>query len=238
MIIDRRYNGPPDSGHGGYVCGALAGFVEGPAEITLRHPPPLGRPLTVGPGADGGIVLTDGPTVLAEARAVDPWQAQVPPPPDLAAAAAAGLAAPQRDPALHTHPLCFGCGTGRSGGDGLGIVAGLVPGPVSETARVADVWVPGAAVDGGDGTVGAEFLWAALDCPSGFAWLTRGDPPPMLLGRMSAMLLAPVPVGEPVVCTGWVRGESGRRLMSASALSAGDGTLLATADAVWITLVG
>jgi len=47
IIIDRRYCGPPNSGNGGYVCGRLARHIEGGAEITLRAPPPLDKPLDV-----------------------------------------------------------------------------------------------------------------------------------------------------------------------------------------------
>jgi hypothetical protein len=42
LNVARRFCGPPDSGNGGYVCGFIAGFVEGAAEVTLRLPPPLG----------------------------------------------------------------------------------------------------------------------------------------------------------------------------------------------------
>ena len=47
LTIDRRYRGPLHSGNGGYTAGRLAAFVDGPAEVTLRLPPPLDRPLTV-----------------------------------------------------------------------------------------------------------------------------------------------------------------------------------------------
>jgi len=44
VTIDRRFRGPSDSGNGGYVCGVVAALVGGPAEVTLRSPPPLDRP--------------------------------------------------------------------------------------------------------------------------------------------------------------------------------------------------
>ena len=47
ITIAKRFCGPPRSGNGGYVCGSLAAFVEGTAEVTLRRPPPLDRPLFV-----------------------------------------------------------------------------------------------------------------------------------------------------------------------------------------------
>ena len=42
LTVARRFCGPPGSGNGGYVCGLIAGFLDGPAEVTLRLPPPLG----------------------------------------------------------------------------------------------------------------------------------------------------------------------------------------------------
>ena len=36
VTIDPRFNGPPDSGHGGYVSGVVAGFLQGPARVRLR----------------------------------------------------------------------------------------------------------------------------------------------------------------------------------------------------------
>ena len=48
VTIARRFRGPLTSANGGYTCGLLAGFVPAPAaEVSLRLPPPLERPLTV-----------------------------------------------------------------------------------------------------------------------------------------------------------------------------------------------
>ena len=41
FTIDATYNGPPKSGNGGYSCGVLGQFFDGPAEVMLRVPPPL-----------------------------------------------------------------------------------------------------------------------------------------------------------------------------------------------------
>ena len=51
VTIDPRFNGPPDSGHGGYVSGVVASFLEGPARVRLHRPPPLGRRLDCGGAA-------------------------------------------------------------------------------------------------------------------------------------------------------------------------------------------
>ena len=36
LIIERRFNGPPDSGNGGYVCGLLATAVNREVKVRLR----------------------------------------------------------------------------------------------------------------------------------------------------------------------------------------------------------
>ncbi|MGH8875140.1 MAG: hypothetical protein ACRDVM_07805, partial [Acidimicrobiia bacterium] len=60
LVVDDRYGGPPGTGNGGYVSGLLAGAYEGPVEVTLRLPPPLGRPLRISPDGDERTVLLQG----------------------------------------------------------------------------------------------------------------------------------------------------------------------------------
>jgi hypothetical protein len=55
---------------GGYACGAIGELVDGPAEVTLRSPPPLGVPLSVGFPPDGAIDVHDGDTLIMSARPV------------------------------------------------------------------------------------------------------------------------------------------------------------------------
>src|SRR5207249_1626462 len=47
VVIARRFSGPPDSAHGGYACAMVARYIDGTAEVSLRSPPPLERPLAV-----------------------------------------------------------------------------------------------------------------------------------------------------------------------------------------------
>jgi hypothetical protein len=65
IMIDKRYCGPPNSGNGGYVCGRLARHIPGGAEVTLRAPPPLDKPLDVVAMDDGLWELRDGAAVVA-----------------------------------------------------------------------------------------------------------------------------------------------------------------------------
>ncbi len=49
IVIDRRFNGPTNSGNGGCVCDLLAGAIEGSVEVTLHKPLPLAWPFLLSP---------------------------------------------------------------------------------------------------------------------------------------------------------------------------------------------
>jgi hypothetical protein len=217
LTIDRRYRGPLDSANGGYAAGLLGSRVGSAAEVTLRLPPPLERPLEV--RRDGErLLLLDGERLVAEAAHGDHGLAAPDPPqPDEAAAASVGVGAfgpPQ-------FAECFVCGI-RQDGSGLGIHPGPVPG---RDGLVATVWV---ARD-----VSAPVVWAAIDCPGAYAVgeVGRGEP---VLGRMTARVERLPDEGEPCVVVGWPLGDEGRKLHAGTALYGRDSELLALARQVWI----
>ena len=53
LTIPPRFNGPAGVGNGGYVCGRIAAYIDGPATVTLRRPPPLDTPMQVERDGDG-----------------------------------------------------------------------------------------------------------------------------------------------------------------------------------------
>jgi hypothetical protein len=217
MIVPQRYNGPPDSGNGGYVCGLVAALLGGVAEVTLRLPPPLDRELEV-VRADGRVEIRDGDALVAEAESVD-LQMVVPAAVSVeeAEAASARYAGFQH----HAYDTCFVCGPRRE--DGLRIYAGPVEG---RRGVVASPWTP-------TGDVRPELVWAALDCPSGWA-VDDFQREGVLLGRMAAEIdRLPTP-GEPHVVIGWRVGEEGRKCRAGSALLTAGGEVLARARSTWI----
>jgi hypothetical protein len=217
MIVPGRYNGPPDSGNGGYTCGLVAAILGGVAEVTLRRPPPLDRDLEV-VRANGRVQIRDGAALVAEAEpaAVD---ADVPTPVSVEEAAEAS--ARYAGFLHHAYNTCFVCGPGRE--DGLRVYAGPVEG---RPGLVASPWTPGPEVR-------PELVWAALDCPSGWA-VDDFQREGVLLGRMAAEIdRLPVP-GEPHVIVGWRVGEDGRKRFAGSALLTAEGEALARARSTWI----
>jgi hypothetical protein len=124
----------------------------------------------------------------------------------------------------HPFPTCFSCGPARAPGDGLRLRPGRVPGGSGEYACP---WTPAPGVD-------LETVWAALDCPGGWASGIAGRP--MVLGTMTARVHAMPMAGHPHVVVAWQRGSSGRKHLSGTALYAADGRLLAHAEATWIAV--
>ena len=217
MTIARGYRGPLDSANGGYAAGLLGARLGDAAEVTLRLPPPLERPLAVRREGDR-LLLLDGDLLIAEAAPGDPaLQAPAPPTPAEAQAASEGVGAfgpPQ-------FAECFVCGV-REDGTGLGIHPGPLPGG---DGLVATTWT---ASD-----VTPEVVWASIDCPGAYAVgeTGRGEP---VLGRMTARVKRLPEDGEPCIVVGWPLAEDGRKLHAGTALYSRDGEVLALARQVWI----
>ncbi|HSI81676.1 MAG TPA: hypothetical protein VK919_13595 [Solirubrobacterales bacterium] len=230
ITIPGRCNGPPDSANGGYSCGLVADLVGGAAEVTLRSPPPLERPLEVRAEGDR-VQVFDGETLVAEGRPGDPG-VEPPAPPDLALATSAAEAGRERWADGHPFPTCVTCGPDRAPGDGLRIF----PGPLPGGEIFAAPWTPDPSLAGDDGAVEAPWVWAALDCPSS-APVNGGEGwSPVVLARLTARLERSVAAGEPHVIVAWPIGADGRKHHTGSALFDRGGALCGIARALWIEL--
>jgi hypothetical protein len=233
VVIDERFNGPADSANGGYTCGLVAAEIDGPAEVTLRSPPPLGRELALERDGERALLM-DGEQLVAEGVAVEPdWEAPPAVSADTAAAAVPGspfLARPR--PFL----TCFVCGPDRPAHDGLEIY----PGPVDGGELHAGTWIPDRGLAGDDGAVRPEIVWAGLDCPTSGPianWHEPGEAlRPVVLGRLAVNLIAPVKTEREHVVVAWPIAIDGRKRQAGAALFTADGELLASARALWIEL--
>ncbi len=225
LTVARRYRGPTDSANGGYICGVVAALAREAVIVRLLKPPPLDEALAV-VERDGLLEVRHGDEAVAQARPGDVGDLSPPPGPARektleAAARYAGFSA-------HPAPECFVCGPERAEGDGLRIFCGRIgPGDV-----VAGPWTPDESLDGGDGAVGSELVWAALDCP-GYAAAAR-DMRPMLLGELAARVDRRVAIGEPCTLVGWKLATSGRKHETGTALYGASGDLCGVGRAVWI----
>ncbi|MGZ8782532.1 MAG: hypothetical protein ACXWZB_03440 [Gaiellaceae bacterium] len=203
------------SGNGGYSAGRLAAFVEGPAEVTLRLPPPLERPLAVVASA-GKVLLLDGEDLVAEARPAAP---DVTPPAPVSVAAAVEATLRHVRFEGENFSQCFSCGIRPE--DGLCIHAG----PVADRDLHAAPWTAR--------EVSPEVVWAAIDCSGAYAvgGPGRGE---VLLGRMTAEIRRLPAEGEECVVVAWPLGEDGRKLYAGTALLSAGGETLALARQTWV----
>ncbi len=222
VVISSRFNGPPNSGNGGYSCGVVAEGIEGTAQVRLRVPPPLGREMLL--AADGQqATMTEGDVVVGEAVAAD-LDLVVPDFPDMAEAQEAG----SRYTGLveHPFPTCFVCGPDWAEGDRLRIFAGPVDGRLH-----ASPWIPHQSLVDETGLVGRRHVWTALDCPSFFS---NEGAPPALLAQLTADIVRVPEAGEPLIAIAWPIEAEGRKRWAGSALATSDGELIGRARALWI----
>jgi hypothetical protein len=122
----------------------------------------------------------------------------------------------------HPFPGCYVCGPERPEGDGLRIFPGVLP-----DGRTAAPWTVPA-------DVAAATVWAALDCPGGWAVLGRNRV--YVLGRITASVAALPDPGATCVVVGAAEATEGRKATVRSTVYAADGAPLATALATWIAI--
>src|SRR5918997_164188 len=86
VLIPRRFNGPPASANGGYASGLVARYLRGPAEVSLRSPPPLDTALEIKRTDDGRVHLYHRELLVAEGGPADPPDVEPPVRPTVAEA--------------------------------------------------------------------------------------------------------------------------------------------------------
>jgi len=241
LTVPDRFCGPPGSGNGGWTAGAVAQLLrphrDGAArawraiEVTLTAPPPLGVAMS-GTEEDGVLVVRHDDTVVARGRTVTDDLVAVPP---VSPARAREASAAYPGHGVHPFPGCFVCGPAHESG------LRIFPGPIARPGPHwwAATWTPddsvqGPAAGGAPARASVPVTWAALDCIGGWA----GDlvERTMVLGRMTARVDATPVIGAEHVVVAEARGQDGRKVHAATSLYDASGTLLATAEQVWIVL--
>jgi hypothetical protein len=225
LVLPARFSGPPGSGNGGYACGRFAAFLGGRAEVTLRKPVPLETPLTICREGESLRVL-NGEELVAEVAPLDVSGLAAPKAVTLEQAV---LGASHFPLAEHPFPTCFVCGPRREKLDGLRIHAYAVPG----VDAVASPWVPSPAL-AVEGRMPPELLWAALDCPTGWANLALSPGSAAVLGRFAVRIDAPVLADRVHLLVARSTGREGRKLFAAGGLYTAEGQLCAVSRATWI----
>ncbi len=226
LTIDHHFCGPSESGNGGYSAGIVADNVPFPAEVTLRKPPPLDRPMRL--VVDGETAqLLDGETLVIEAKRAADFNLDIP----------SAVSRKEAEKAMERYygyehspfPNCFVCGHLREPGQGLKIH----PGRVGEQT-VASLWTPYPALGDQDGVVTMPYIWAALDCPG--AWALIDHDQVVVLGRIAVKQVLPVKTEQSYVVMGWVIASEGRKTWTGTAIYNEKKEVCAFAKATWISI--
>jgi hypothetical protein len=225
LIIDQRFNGPPHSAHGGYICGLIAAATGANVRVRLYRPPPLQKNMQLVVRApDEWRVMENGETVAS--AVCTHVQVHVPRAPTYVAAMDASLHFPGLKQAVFAE--CFVCGTARQRGDGLRVFAG----PIAHSNVYAAPWLPQADVCDDRGKVKPEFIWSVLDCPGYYA--SFRDLRPALLGEFTVHIDRLVHKDEACVIIGWPILIEGRKHKVGTALFDEKGERCALGVATWV----
>jgi hypothetical protein len=232
--IPAHLNGPPQSGHGGYTAAIAAAPLRGAVAVDLRRPVPLDRPLQRRLLEGARVELRDGDELIAQARETE-IALEVPPAPgwDESMQAAGRYAGLQ----FHPFDTCFGCGTRRRIGDGLRIF----PGTRAGGAELAAPWVPHESLARDGGRLPPEMIWAALDCPAGWAssFSTNENFPKgaqAVTAQLAARIDGPVHAGRPYTILSWPLRAEGRKVFTGAVLYDEDGAAVAIATALMVVI--
>jgi len=228
MIINRRFNGPPNSGNGGYVAGLLAKEIGGTVQVTLLKPPPLNEELEL-VSDEVGCALMKNKQIIAKA-VVSSVTIKPPVIPSMADAVLCETRYPGFD--RHIFPECFVCGPNRNEHDGLRLFTGI-----SVTSDY--VAAPFRAFDDlydDEGYMSTEFIWSALDCPGAYAITQVSEEKTLVLGKMTVEIVDPIKRGENLIVMGWYNGTERKKNYSGTAIINSDGIVKAIGDATWIEI--
>ncbi|MFI9508454.1 PaaI family thioesterase [Nocardia sp. NPDC052566] len=230
ISIPDYVHGFPDVAFGGYVAGLLAKRSGAPrVRVDFRAKVPVGEPIVLASPRSGAHTLTgaDG-TLLAEAS---PAVLRIDPPPVPSWADAHDAAAAQLPSGSRRVTDCYGCGTACAPGRGLL----LHPCAAADRELTVAAWSPHPALAGADGQLPPEVVWAALDCPGGWAAITwQGMRPGSVTAALTATQLRPVLAGAQYISYAWPIHREGRKFTVGVGLATASGELCALAEALWI----
>jgi len=235
----KRFNGPHDSGNGGYSAGLAAQFLlnADAIEVTIRAPVPLDQTLRAHATETGFDIMTDDASTRILIMSLRPSWLETPNVKSPGLEAATVAAATFRNEEDHFLPRCFVCGPARPVGDGLRIFSDWLKEPSgldnpNDFPIVAAPWQPAPDLADASGHISPEYMWAALDCPGAFAI----DKEPILLGRMTAKILSRPTPDAPIISVAWSKGQDRRKHFAGTALFNEAGDLLAFSEQVWIQI--
>lgn len=222
ITIDRRFRGPLGMTNGGLAAGVLAEKLDGPTRVRLERPVPYSTPLRAQGRGENRQLLNGDIAVAVASPVTEEFSAPAFVAPDMI------RDQPRWELAEAFYEECFVCG--RPAPDGLGIELRRIG-----ARHAAAVWTPAECDAIREATVPTRFLWAALDCPGGYAALA----PSMTLGLLGSLAvdirIRPNSTQELVV-VGEGGQVDGRKFEARTAIYTTDGEVVAAGTATWIAL--
>ena len=132
------------------------------------------------------------------------------------------------DPEYRYPTGCFVCGPERDVGDGMRIFPGLVAG----RSMVAATWLPDENLADESNLVAPPFVWSALDCPGGIAFVPRTGNT-AVLGQLAAQQSAAIIANATYTVIGWEVDQKGRKHLTGSAIFDSADQCVAKALGTW-----
>jgi hypothetical protein len=231
ITVGPWFQGPTDSGQGGWTAHRLASAIDEPVTVAIKRPIPLEVDLTMTP-VDNGWHLVDPNEPDQPVLVATPWTPDYADtePVSLADAADARTRFPLHDD--HPVPVCFSCGANP---DSMQVHSGPLAG-----GRWATDWtVPEWAVDA-DGVVDEGALWAAIDCAQAWYAGNAGGRRHAVTVQLAVEVLAPLEAGATYALVAWngtyPESWDGRKRGAGGAVFANDGTCVARSSSFWIAI--
>lgn len=236
--INEKYCGPPKSGNGGYVAGITANRIANKAVvIKIKAPAPLNEALYYSSDSNkNGIKLLSKAAnlLIAEAQEDSGFYMDVP---ELNFLSLEAIGNPEREYlGFHEHPFptCFVCGPERSHEDGMRIFPAKIQDPFGFTHLHGAFWNPWKDLAGTDGRIREEIVWAALDCPGGFA-VSHVDTTLIVLAKLRGRLLESIFPDIPYAILSWEIGRNRRQRTAGTAIyRIEDRKCVAYSEALWM----
>ena len=241
IFINKRFNGPPNSGNGGYVAGLIAKEIGKCCEVKLVAPPPLEKKLLLKKSNENYELYDDETLVcIANTTTVDNDPCEFVSFSDALLGSKNGLS--KFEP-IHALPDCFVCGPNRKEGDGLRLFTGpqdLDSNP-SEDDLVSTTWVPDKGLSSDGKNINSEYLWSAMDCPSGWSahfgrHRNELEGQLVVLGKLAVEIIRVPRVEEKCIITAKYSDKSGRKILTNISMYSAEQELLANGNATWILI--
>ncbi|MBM9499067.1 hypothetical protein JWG44_02210 [Leptospira sp. 201903071] len=236
--INEKYCGPPMSGNGGYIAGITANQIQNEAAvIKIKAPGPLNESLYYSRDPiSKGIKLLSKETnlVIAEAKEDSDFFMDFP---ELNSSTLEGIQNPEEEYLgfqKHPFPTCFVCGPKRNHEDGMRIFSAKIKDQDGFTHLHGAFWNPWKDLSDLDGKIRNEIVWAALDCPGGFA-VSYVDPTMIVLVKLRGRLLESIFAELPYAILSWEIGRNRRQRIAGTAIyRVEDRKCVAYSEALWM----